>query len=305
MRQRFSWLLVFIPVSLLLLAPGIAQAKTYTYKISNAKGKVCGSISSSDHVTWKVMGAHGALVGILREYAHPSCSVYHAPSTDGPESAFAYQNLLHPSRQSPSPNAVIGKAVRSHGRRLLKRRIAGRYKTLGSAPVGCPVYSALGAAWLLLWPHPGAPFGSWPVKTVSGGYWGTIWSTTPATYGNPFGGATTTGPGATVWYQSGDTATYYGEVSHEMTELGPVSSLWVLFDSGWQEGPFSISGSSKDLFIAVDLDSGAPVEQAVRGSSGPWRLQTFYEGIWSTQETVARGCPGAWAVGAGALLPLD
>ena len=259
MRQRIVCLLVFIPVSLLLLTPGIAQASTYTYKIANAKGRVCGSISSSDRINWQVMDAHGALVGVLLEGAHPACSVYHAPATDGPESAWAYQNVLHPGVESSSPNAVIGKAVRSHGRWLLKRRVNGRYKTLGSAPVGCPVYNALGAAWLLLWPHPGAPFGSWPVRTVTG---------------------------------------------HEMTELGPVSSKWVLFDSGWQEWLFSISGSNKDLFIAVDLDSGAPVEQAVRGSAGPWQLQTFYDGVWSTQEMVARGCPGAWAAGAGMLLPL-
>lgn len=306
MRRHWVCLSIFAVLSVALVVPSLALAQT-TFQIKDAHGRVCGSISSRDEVNWRVVNSHGTLVGWLGEGVHPACNVWHAPANSGPlVCACAYQNVLHPSWQSSSPNAVIGKAVRAHGRWLLKQRVSGHYKTLGSAPIRCRNYDALGAAYLLLWPHAGAPWGSWTVKTVDGGYWGTIWSTTPATYGDPLYGSTPTGPGATVWQQYAGAAPYYaGEVSHAMTENGPVSDRWVLFDADWQEQfMWWVQRVNKDLYSVVDSDTGMSIGRAVRTSSGPWRLQVLEGVSWLTEAAVPRSCPGAWAAWAEMFLPL-
>ena len=125
MRRHWACLSIFVALMAALVVPSLALAKTTTFQIRNARGRVCGSVSLHDYATGRVMNSQGRKVGFLLEGVHPACTVWHAPSADGPDCAWAYQNVLHPSHRSPSSQAVIGRAVRGHGRWLLQQRVNG------------------------------------------------------------------------------------------------------------------------------------------------------------------------------------
>lgn len=301
MRARRLSLIALAALGVLFLSPPQARADSH-FPIYNLKGHRVGAISSSDHINWTVANVRGTQVGCMQEGTHPAASVYHTPAIWDRDLAWAYLGVLHPSAEGSSPDALIGRAVRSGKRWLLERRVGAHYRKLGWAPRSCPIYDALAAARLLLWPHRNSPYGSWTVTFVGGSYAGSIWSDEEATYGGSDGSSV--GSGATFWNGTDLSATYCGEVCHEMTERGPVANMWASFDLNWTQELVEITRESNNLFTVTDLESGSVVEQAIRSTSGPWQLQAPSDGGWLTMATVSRSCPGAWAMGSELLLPM-
>lgn len=299
MRRHWLCLSIVVALAVVLVAPSLAQAKD-TYKIRNARGKVCGSVSTSNGMTWKVVNSHGARVGTLLSGSGAYCQMTHTPAAweDGLMHEYADGSLLYSNSGESSGAATIGKAVRANGCWLLKTRKGRRYVKVGSAPLGCPDPMALCAARLLLWPH-SLSLGTWPVKAAEGTYLGTIWSVENAGWGGDF--FTDTGMGATIWYQGKGPASYLGEVSHEMSEDGPVASEWVVWDASWQDQHVIVARVSVDLFSVTNYFDGT-TERLVRSATGPWSLQVLYQDQWIKVATIPRGCPGGWAAGAGMLL---
>jgi hypothetical protein len=292
MTRRTLLLMVVLTVVVLFVWPAAAQAGSQ-YRITDAKGHVRGRLVSADRVIWKVVNRRGAQVGSLFDgyRGTGNCAVYHAPAAGGPLSAVGSGRLL-------TSGGVAGRAIRTRGRWLLQRRIGGRYRTVASVPLGCHPWDALGAAWLLLWPHTSSAWGTW--KITGRDYAATVWSSAMTDYPgelwrNP-------GPGASVWVGSGLKAAYLGEVCHEMDDAGAVPDLWLSQYDGLQIPDKWIKYVNDDLYTIIDSDGNEPI-RAIRSTSGAWQLQLAWDGDWLNEDTIPGGCPGAWAAGAYLLLP--
>lgn len=311
------WMLIPIVLACGLFVPAQALA-AHTFQVKDVHGHVRGSFAYSPardgvNVVCKVVDRTGVRAGTLIVVGVSDgfvSSAFHAPSasgTGGPTAWSSVGSLLYsgvPGENLTSRKVTIAKAVRAGGLwQIMKRKGKGYVKVGSVSSNGCPAEAALCAARLLLWPHD-ATLGVWKVKATVGthGTMAVIWGEQNVNYA---GVSTDTGTGATVWQKGDDGFNYVGLVGHEMTENGPVATMWCAWYGGsGDDTGYWAERVSNDLYNVVDPESGTVIWRVVRSATGPWHLQAQSSGTWETLETVPRSCPGGWVAGQLALVPL-
>jgi hypothetical protein len=147
-----------IIVTLALLATLVvpSTALGLTWKVKTRSGRVCGSVSAPAEFKLfqgDVKHRNGSWAGWVSSQDSGFGSAYvlyrGAPgAVSGNGLGFIENGLLRrPSNTGP----VLGKAVRSGGSWVIKKRMNGSFRTVGRVAGSCPRGYAIGAGRLLLW----------------------------------------------------------------------------------------------------------------------------------------------------------
>ena len=145
MARRLSVLSVVALMLLALAVPTTAGASA-GYRVKDRSGHVVGTIGSVSGIVYAVRGASGARVGTLEVGSSSVCAI-HRGGISGTVIAWSYGSLLHPKNLQK----VIGKAFRAGSDWVIKKRIHGAYRKMGTVPASCYSGLALGAVRLLAW----------------------------------------------------------------------------------------------------------------------------------------------------------
>lgn len=156
-----------------------------------------------------------------------------------------------------------------------------------SVSMGCPAVAQAAKAWRVTWTN-----GLYAATIVAEAQ--THWDLTQT--------GPDCGPGATVWSRTIHFVEFDGEITHDMTENGPVADNWVVFSGhGQDESDLVVERVNENHYKAVRLaEWSAPnttIVSATRRKTGPWHAKVRLSGHFKMCGTVPHSCPGAYAAG--------
>lgn len=156
MTHRIIISIVAAALLVTLILPSAALAVS-SFEVRDSKGHLRGTVQYSDLFGADVNRKDGSLAGRLSSQDSGGGSFYGVIKGSGnvpPQSNFlgyVGRNKFYPPRQPGGLSRVTGKAVRVGQRWVVKKKVAGVFRRVGTVPGTCRVSYAMGAGRLLLW----------------------------------------------------------------------------------------------------------------------------------------------------------
>jgi len=150
-------ILVAVYASVLLTASVAAQAQSW--KVKDASGHTQGSVVTTGTRTADILDLSGSRPGDMWFMSsadmsgNPAFWVLRYWLSDGVNYGTYGISLVRSGRCYlwQSSAAKVGLAVRTASRWVVSRHVSGKWRRVGSAPLGCPGQYALGAVRMLCW----------------------------------------------------------------------------------------------------------------------------------------------------------